>query len=250
MKFKLLSDLHTEFWRGDGLEFTYNGEDVLVLAGDIAVGADAVFLEIEYFLKLGLPHIVYTPGNHDYWGSHMHQFEDNLTEQCKNLPVTLLFGRGERVTIKDVTFFGGTLWTDFDNRNWFAMQAAKSMINDYRRIRNYSVENTVRLNDQHVSNIKFLYENTPGKKVIVSHFLPAQASVHEKYKNSSDILNCYYSNKLDSWLAEMRDTVWVHGHTHESMDYVLGETRVVCNPYGYHEYTTNPHYNHNIVIEV
>lgn len=249
MKFKLLSDLHTEFWRGDGLEFTYNGEDVLVLAGDIAVGAYAVFLEIEYFLKLGFPHVVYTPGNHDYWGNYMHQFEDTLAEQCKNLPVTLLFGRGERVTIKDVTFFGGTLWTDF-GRDWYAMQAAKAMINDYRQIRNYNVESTIRLNEQHVANIKFLYENTPGKKVVVTHFLPAKASVHDKYKSSADVLNSYYANSLDEWIAEMHDTIWVHGHTHESMDYVLGGTRVVCNPYGYHDYATNSNYSSNKVIEV
>lgn len=249
MKFKLLSDLHTEFWAGDGPEFTYGDEDVLVLAGDIAVGASAVSLEIEYFLKLGFPHVVYTPGNHDYWGSHMSVFEDELTELCKGLPVTLLFGRGERVTIKDVTFFGGTLWTNF-NRDPIAMHAAKAMINDYRQIRNYSVMNTVRLNDQHVDNIKFLYENTPGKKVIVTHFLPALASVHAKYRSSSDILNSYYANNLDDWLSEMSDTVWVHGHTHESMDYSLGSTRVVCNPYGYHGYETNKLHNPNKVIEV
>ena len=27
--------------------------------------------------------------------------------------------------------------------------------------------------------------------------------------------------------------LWMHGHTHEDFDYVLGETRVVCNPRGY-----------------
>jgi len=27
--------------------------------------------------------------------------------------------------------------------------------------------------------------------------------------------------------------LWVHGHTHDPYDYVIGETRVVCNPRGY-----------------
>lgn len=27
--------------------------------------------------------------------------------------------------------------------------------------------------------------------------------------------------------------LWVHGHTHSSFDYMAGETRVVCNPFGY-----------------
>jgi hypothetical protein len=28
-------------------------------------------------------------------------------------------------------------------------------------------------------------------------------------------------------------SLWTHGHTHESFDYVVNGTRVVCNPRGY-----------------
>jgi hypothetical protein len=27
--------------------------------------------------------------------------------------------------------------------------------------------------------------------------------------------------------------LWTHGHTHEDFDYMIGTTRVVCNPRGY-----------------
>jgi Icc-related predicted phosphoesterase len=30
-----------------------------------------------------------------------------------------------------------------------------------------------------------------------------------------------------------RPALWLHGHTHGSCDYKLGDTRVVCNPMGY-----------------
>jgi len=30
--------------------------------------------------------------------------------------------------------------------------------------------------------------------------------------------------------------LWTHGHTHEDFDYMLGSTRVVCNPRGYINY--------------
>ena len=37
--------------------------------------------------------------------------------------------------------------------------------------------------------------------------------------------------------------LWVHGHTHDSFDYVLGWTQVVVNPYGYQDVeTTIPRY--------
>jgi hypothetical protein len=28
-------------------------------------------------------------------------------------------------------------------------------------------------------------------------------------------------------------SLWIHGHTHESVDYFVNSTRVVCNPRGY-----------------
>ena len=30
--------------------------------------------------------------------------------------------------------------------------------------------------------------------------------------------------------------LWTHGHTHEDFDYMVGETRIVCNPRGYIRY--------------
>jgi hypothetical protein len=27
--------------------------------------------------------------------------------------------------------------------------------------------------------------------------------------------------------------LWTHGHTHDPFDYMVGKTRVVCNPRGY-----------------
>jgi hypothetical protein len=30
-----------------------------------------------------------------------------------------------------------------------------------------------------------------------------------------------------------RVVLWIHGHTHDSFDYTVGGTRVLCNPRGY-----------------
>ena len=34
--------------------------------------------------------------------------------------------------------------------------------------------------------------------------------------------------------------LWVHGHTHDSTDYQLGRTMVLCNPLGYAGVEVNP----------
>jgi Icc-related predicted phosphoesterase len=44
--------------------------------------------------------------------------------------------------------------------------------------------------------------------------------------------------------------LWVHGHTHNSFDYILGKTRVVVNPYGYKDVEVNPQYDKQLVIEL
>jgi hypothetical protein len=42
-----------------------------------------------------------------------------------------------------------------------------------------------------------------------------------------------------AYVSELREeffkvpVLWVHGHTHTSFDYRVGECRVVCNPRGY-----------------
>jgi Icc-related predicted phosphoesterase len=42
--------------------------------------------------------------------------------------------------------------------------------------------------------------------------------------------------------------LWVHGHVHNSSDYRVRRTRVVCNPHGYG--TENPDFDGALVVEV
>jgi hypothetical protein len=50
-------------------------------------------------------------------------------------------------------------------------------------------------------------------------------------------MNGAYSSSLDEYILEHPQIkLWTHGHTHEDFDYMLGSTRIVCNPRGYHNY--------------
>ena len=84
MKIRLLSDLHTEFRlpykTADFAE--YRGEDVLVLAGDIASGSTNTMSVIKFFKEQGFPHIVYVAGNHEYYGGDFVQFNEKMAEKC------------------------------------------------------------------------------------------------------------------------------------------------------------------------
>lgn len=38
-------------------------------------------------------------------------------------------------------------------------------------------------------------------------------------------------------IEKYQPTLWIHGHTHEKADYMIGNTRIVSNPRGYNRET-------------
>jgi hypothetical protein len=47
-------------------------------------------------------------------------------------------------------------------------------------------------------------------------------------------MNGGYSSDLSQFILDNPQIkLWTHGHTHETFDYVIGETRIFCNPRGY-----------------
>jgi hypothetical protein len=63
-------------------------------------------------------------------------------------------------------------------------------------------------------------------------------------------MNGGYHSELGNFIADRTQIkLWTHGHTHHCFDYVIGETRVVCNPRGYSGYEQTG-WNPNICIEV
>jgi len=74
------------------------------------------------------------------------------------------------------------------------------------------------------------------KFVVVGHHAPSKASTHPRYVNET-IMNGGYSSDLSEFILDHPQIkLWTHGHTHENFDYLIGSTRIVCNPRGYINY--------------
>ena len=56
-------------------------------------------------------HILYVPGNHEFYGTDIDRARNQLAEECCSLGITLL--DSDAIVIHDVHFIGATLWTDF-----------------------------------------------------------------------------------------------------------------------------------------
>jgi predicted phosphodiesterase len=83
--------------------------------------------------------------------------------------------------------------------------------------------------------ISMVYSGMPPWKqmVVVGHHTPSHASCHPRYK-ADDIMNGGYHSDLSEFILDRPGIkLWTHGHTHELFDYMIGSTRVVCNPRGY-----------------
>ena len=122
-----------------------------------------------------------------------------------------------------------------------------SMMNDYTSIKNsartlnewgkparLTPEDTVVLHNKSMDYVNHVVsDNTDKKYIVVGHHCPSFKSVHPKYANDK-IMNGAFASDLDDFIAyRPQIRLWTHGHTHEPFDYVIGETRIVCNPRGY-----------------
>jgi hypothetical protein len=65
-------------------------------------------------------------------------------------------------------------------------------------------------------------------------------------------MNGAYSSDLSEFILDHPQIkMWTHGHMHDTFDYLVGSTRVVCNPRGYVKYEQRAdEFNPNIIFEV
>jgi Icc-related predicted phosphoesterase len=248
MRIRILSDLHLEF---GPLALPEVQADVVVLAGDVHVGARGITWCQEQFP--GIP-VVYVPGNHEYYGEAIHRFTAKLREQTAGSQVHLL--DNDVIEIQGVTFFGAILWTDFRllGDSLPARLEAWEVVNDYRRIRVSPSYRRLKPEDTmgwHQRSRRWLEnrlaEPKRGPVVVVTHHAPSALSLgnHE----SLDLVSAAFASRLDKLVAESGAALWVHGHIHRATDYCLGNTRVICNPRGYPDEPV-PEFNPALVVEI
>lgn len=246
MKLKLLSDLHIEGFANKKIYENPTQAEVLVLAGDINVGADRVWPDLERFAE-NFQDVVYVPGNHEWYKNSFEEFHAKLTEFSGGTNIHYLCNSS--VKIKDVTFLGTPLWTNFRGNGRYAGEM-RGLISDFQW---YSPYVCMERGVQAQAWLKQAYEATEGKKVVVTHWLPALECIDPWYAQEVT-LNRYFANDMGDWIKGLTNVpYWFHGHTHATVDAVLGETRVIANPAGYRNragYYENSKFKEDAIYEV
>ena len=241
MQINFISDLHLEF---GPMEIEPEAGDVLVLAGDIDIKGRVDWIND---IASKFNHVIYVLGNHEFYNGTMDSIYRKTREGLAN-NVHLL--ENESITIAGVTFHGATLWSDFLNGNPMSYLRCDQAINDYRLIRAGDGKHRFKPQIAHsLHNISkvFLQENVKEGDVVVTHMAPSLLSIHEKYKNDMNI-NGSYASDLSELILDTKPKLWFHGHMHNSFDYNIGNTRILCNPRGYVVEELNSEFDYNACI--
>jgi len=207
------------------------------------------------------PHVLYVVGNHEHYHGDFKDTISVLKSRLAYIDNLYILDR-EIFELNDTVFVGGTLWTDMNKEDPLTLHAIRSMMNDFRcvdnsnRVVNYKTyddvenpdkptfrtrpaifcpEDAVEDHKKMLGYIKHIYTDmAPWKQmVVVGHHTPSHSSCHPRYKKD-DLMNGGYHSDLSEFILDRPGIkLWTHGHTHELFDYMIGTTRVVCNPRGY-----------------
>ncbi len=241
-RIRLVSDLHLEF--DGGLALEPGDEDVLVVAGDISPDPTQAWAWLgRYRADNPSVPVVVVLGNHDYYGRPMAETDAAWAEWARQADSVHVLA-DSTVEIAGIRFFGATMWTDMTGSE----AALVSGLADFSHIHGATVDGLRRVHRASANALAAEVDRddvTP--LVVVTHHLPNWASIDRRYRDSP-INGGFASTDLDHLVAAA--DLWLHGHTHSSIDTVTCGTRIVCNPRGYVEgRPENPAFNPDLVVE-
>lgn len=251
MRIDYISDLHLDFWLSQmnmgklTKEIGLGSGEVLIIAGDIGhyFNEDCLFLS---YCKTLYNHVFVVPGNHDFYlisEEIRNKFSHNSMERvlktkeyCDHNDIHFL--DGNVVDVNGVKIGGlGMSWdTSFYEMKtgnvpqWETLEVLYKSMNDSRLI--FDVDPLCYFRDQYEKLMAI-----DEVDVMVSHYGPVIPSdMRPEFRNSITTTFYYFDGRSE--INRLNPKAWVFGHTHDSHDFMYGNTRMLCNPLGYpHENT-------------
>ena len=224
----------------------------------------------EFFQEASLWYrdVVYVMGNHEHYHGDYSRSHEIIQDMLDRLNLrNVHFLEKSLVQINGYTFIGSTLWTDFNKADPLTLQSAEHMMRDFQAVK-HSVKGKSTGNwrflpmdalQDHRASVKYIRDTLDQRRhqglnsrrvIVVGHHAPSTLSIHDKYKHEYQMNGCYASDLSDIMLDYPEIQLWTHGHMHDDFDYVIGSTRVVCNPRGYIGYEARANGHHPKIIEL
>jgi Icc-related predicted phosphoesterase len=278
---RVISDLHLDcdasqtifdnIWKPQG--FDTDHLTALIIPGDIWTSRKFLNFDNKSWLAKraqSFRYIIFVLGNHDYWGGTLNFETKRVKETVKEQGLNNVFLlENDIIDLEDVRFVGATLWTDLNKQDPLTRySASRIMSNDFNKIKYkmayQKVDGTImddyrRLREEHLlqchlNSRAFIFDNAKKdaktrKLIVVTHMAPCHLSIAEDYVNDK-IANGYYYSELGDRICNTEIDYWFHGHCHNSVDYLINNTRVINNPRGYYGHEVNPNFNEKLIIPI
>lgn len=253
---RIWSDLHLEF---AGYKFGHiytpsplDKDTTLILAGDIGVGMQGQ--EFINTMCENFKNVIRILGNHEFYHNDFSSVIKGWAEFENNGPKNFHFLNNDWRIVDGVRFLGGTMWTSLNDGDYLTRMNALREMNDYVEITSGGAPITPDfIIGQHDEFIKFLITEFDkpfdGKTVVITHHSPGN-EVRRRGYSVGLLSHAYFADIEDLVGYHDKCVLHIHGHVHESYDYMINNTRVICNPYGYSYHKTNPNFDKNLIIEI
>jgi predicted phosphodiesterase len=247
LNIQVASDLHLEWHADSGGAFIESLDptdvDVLVLAGDIT---SARLAELTFNLICAkYPQVVYVNGNHEYYGEDPATVK-RLMSRTMRLHPNLHWLHQSTATIEGVRFVGTTLWFPPPPKG-----IRKELYADYKHVLDYEPW----VYEEHQRTLDFLRSELQPSDVLVTHFLPLEASIQPEYEGNA--FNCFFYSgaEAEAVVRKASPKLVIHGHTHSSVHTKVPTfseqcMEVVCNPFGYVRAEENPKFDEHLIVAV
>lgn len=247
MRVRVVSDLHFEFHKDHGrslLREILEDQDfeVLIIAGDLS-NQEGIYGALALVSDAISPKpLVFTSGNHELYGGNQRDAEQQVlsaAEEYRNLHVL----ENSFVELSGQRFIGCTLW--YEHPDWSPLD---SEMGDFCYIDGFDRWVHKKAKDSAL----YLRETIQPGDIVITHFLPHPQSIAPKFARSP--INSYFLHNVRDAVEQGGAKLWVHGHTHCSLNYVVEKTWVVCNPFGYANSRTpgepNPDWKPDFTVDV
>ena len=267
MKIDYCSDLHLDWVFEDDVIFDeqcveqiyneidnvlYKDEygDVLVIAGDIAIGDslyEDVYRMLDQWCKDHYKRAIVVLGNHDYWCSSLAGGRSKIAQWMPFCDVIDIVEDAEPIVIDDVAFIGTTMWTDVCNQEYGVSRfAIQRRMNDYRSVRineqsftPASVFDTIDVNNKAREAIFEAISSITDKKIVViTHHAPVMVTryvpaefLHDYHSNG--LWPAYFNTGLEEMIGDSKVDLWIFGHIHEQGQFNVGNVKLIYNCKGY-----------------
>jgi hypothetical protein len=254
MKVQILADLHIDYPGARAIPPLAQGASLVVVAGDTCQG----LVRAVDALRRAYPgvEVALVAGNHEYYGYCLFEELEAGQTRAKELGVHLL--EDATAVIGNLRVIGATAWTDYElfgaPLRVPAMRTAADVMRDHKRIK-WRKEPWQRFRPEearaiHLRSRAFidteLAKAHAGPSLVVTHHAATKEAVAPKFQRS--LISAAYASDLLPIVDRHQPQWWVSGHSHASMDFRRGRTRMISNPSGYAD--ENRYFDPLFTIEV